>query len=67
MAKNLATNAGDSSLTFALERFPGEGNGNSLQVFLPGESFGLRSLENYCPQGCKELDTTYRLNNNMRS
>ena len=49
MVKNLAANAGDSSSTFGLGRVPGEGNGNSLQLFLPGESFGLRSLENYCP------------------
>ena len=25
-------------------------------VFLPGESHGQRSLVNYNPQGCKELD-----------
>ena len=27
-------------------------------VFLPGESQGQRSLEDYSPQGCKESDTT---------
>ena len=27
-------------------------------VFLPGESHGRRSLVDYSPQGCKELDTT---------
>ena len=27
-------------------------------VFLPGESRGQRSLADYGPQGCKELDTT---------
>ena len=27
-------------------------------VLLPGESHGLRSLEGYSPQGCKESDTT---------
>ena len=30
-------------------------------VFLPGESHGLRSLVDYSPQGCKELDTTEQL------
>ena len=28
------------------------------QVFLPGESHGQRSLANYSPWDCKELDTT---------
>ena len=31
-------------------------------VFLPGESHGQRSLENYSPQGHKETDTTERVN-----
>ena len=30
-------------------------------VLLPGEIQGQRSLTGYCPQGCKELDTTERL------
>ena len=30
-------------------------------VFLPGESYGRRSLVGYHPQGCKESDTTERL------
>ena len=42
-------------------RFPGEGNGNPLQLFLPGESHGLRSLVGYSPRGRKESDTTERL------
>ena len=33
-------------------------------VFLPGESHGQRSLVSYSPQGRKESDMTYRLNNN---
>ena len=32
-------------------------------VFLAGKSHGQRSLAGYSPWGCKELDTTYRLNN----
>ena len=30
----------------------------SLPVFLPGESYGQRSLAGYSPWGCKESDTT---------
>ena len=33
-------------------------------VFLPGKSYGWRSLAGYSPWGCKELDTTQRLNSN---
>ena len=33
-------------------------------VFLPGEFHGQRSLADYNPWGCKESDTTERLNNN---
>ena len=36
----------------------GEGNGNPLQVFLPGESHGQRSLAGHGPWSCRELDTT---------
>ena len=39
-------------------RSPGEGNGNPLQYFLPGESHGQRSLTGYSPRGCNESDTT---------
>ena len=34
----------------------------SISVFLPGKSHGQRSLEGYSSWGCKELDTTERLN-----
>ena len=39
-------------------RSPGGGHGNPLQLFLPGESHGQRSLVGYSPQDLKELDTT---------
>ena len=42
-------------------RSPGEGNGNPVLVFLPGESHGQRSLVGYSPWGRKELDTTDQL------
>ena len=41
-----------------LGRAPGEGNGNSLQVFFPRESHGQRSLAGYNPWGHKESDMT---------
>ena len=41
-----------------LGRSSGEGNGNPLQVFLPEEFHGQRSLAAYSPWGCKESDTT---------
>ena len=37
MVKNLPANAGDVGSIPGLGRSPGEGNGNSPQVFLPGE------------------------------
>ena len=37
-------------------RFPG--GGHCSPVFLPGESYGQRSLVGYSPWGCKEFDTT---------
>jgi len=37
---------------------PGGGQGNILQIFLPGETCGKRSLAGYSPQGHKESDTT---------
>jgi hypothetical protein len=36
--------------------------GKATQVFLPGESRGQRSLEDYSPWGGKESDTTEPLN-----
>ena len=61
--KNLLANAGDvrdSGLILGLRRFAGGGHGNPLQVFLPGESHGQRSLAGYSPWGRKVSDTTER-------
>ena len=44
MIKNLPDNAGDAGSIPGLGRFPGGGNGNLLQVFLPGKFHGQRSL-----------------------
>ena len=49
--KESACNAGDPYSIPGLERAPGEGNGNSLQVFFPRESHGQRSLAGYGPWG----------------
>ena len=60
MVKNPSANARDIRDTGSipgLGRVPGEGHGNPLE-FLPGESYGQRSLEGYSPEGYKELDTT---------
>ena len=53
-----AWNAGDLGLIPGSGRSPGEGNGNPLQLLLPGESHGGRSLVGYSPWGHKESDTT---------
>ena len=56
--KESTGNAGDASLIPGLERYPGERNGNPLQLFLSGKSHGQRSLVGYSPWVTKELDTT---------
>ena len=53
-----ARDAGDTGSIPGLGRSPGEGNGNPLPVFLPGESHGQRSLVGYSPRGHKESDMT---------
>ena len=57
VVKNQPDNAGDTGLIPGLERSPREKNGNPLQDS-PGESHGQRSLVDYTPCGCKELDIT---------
>ena len=61
MVKNLPASAGDirdTGLTPGPGRYPGEGNGNLFQLFLPGESNGQRSLVAAVLGGCKQLDMT---------
>ena len=57
--KESSHNAGDPGSIPGLGRSPGEGNGNPLQLFLPGEFHGRRSLTGY--SGVAESDTTERL------
>jgi len=59
--KESACNAGDLASIPELGRSLGEGNGNPLQLFLPGEFHGQRSLADYSPWGCNESDTTEQL------
>ena len=55
-----ACNVGDPGSIPGLGRSSGEGNGNPLQVPLPGKSHGQRSLVGYSPWGCKESDKSER-------
>ena len=49
-----------------VRKSPGEGHGHPLQLLLPGESHGQRSLAGYHPRGCKESDTTERIKKKNR-
>ena len=52
VVKNPLANTGDVRDVGSIPesgRSPGEGHGNPLQVFLPGESHGQRSLAGYSP------------------
>ena len=53
VVKNLSANAGEVGSVPALGRYPGEGNGTPMLVFLPGEFHGQRGLEGYSPWGHK--------------
>ena len=60
VVKNQPANAGDirnAGLILWLGRSPGGGHGSPLQLFLPGEFHGQRSLVDYNPRVCKELET----------
>ena len=53
VSKESASNAGDPGSIPRSGRSPGEGNGKVTPVFLPGESYGQRSLAGYSPWGRK--------------
>ena len=59
--KESACNVGDLSSIPGLGRYPGGGNGNPLQYSCLENLHGQRSLADYSPWGCKELDTTEQL------
>ena len=58
MVKNPPVNAGDAGSIPGSGRSPGEGNGNPLQYFLPGKSYGQRSLWGLQSMGSQKSDTT---------
>ena len=63
MVKHTPANTRDTRDTGSIPgsgRCPEEGNGNPLQ-YLPGKSYGQKSLAGYSPRGHKESDTTERL------
>ena len=55
VVKNLPDSAGDAGSIPGLGRFPRGGNGNPLQVFLPGKYHGKRGLVGYSPWGYKRV------------
>ena len=63
VVKNLPANAGD--MRFGLDpwvrKIPWRRAWQPTPVFLPGESYGQRSLAGSSPSGPKELDMTERL------
>ena len=56
--KNLPANAGDSGSISGPERFPGEGNGNSLQYSCLGNPLDRGAWWATVYRAAKELDTT---------
>ena len=50
-SKESSCNVGDPSLIPGLGRSPGEGNGKTTPLFLPGEFHGQRSLVGYIVHG----------------
>ena len=57
MAKSLPSNAGDIREKW-VGKIPWRRAWQPTPVFLPGESYGQRTLEGHSPWGYKELDTT---------
>ena len=61
MVENLPVNSGDvkdMGLIPGSEKIPWRRVWQPTPVFLPGESYGQRSLAGYSPLGGKELDMT---------
>ena len=61
VGKESAFNAGDPGSNPGLGRFPWSRKWHPTPVLLPGESHGQRSLVGYSPWGCKESDTTEKV------
>ena len=61
MVKNPPAGAGDLRVMGFdpwVGKIPGVAAQQPTPVFLPGESYGQRSLVDYSPWGCKESDLT---------
>ena len=58
VVKNLSASAGDAGSIPRLGRFPWGKKWQPTSVFLPGKSYGQRSLVGYSSWGRKGLDTT---------
>ena len=61
---NLPANAGDAGLIPGSGRSPGEGNGNIFQYSCLGNPMDRGAWWATVHRVAKELDMTYRLNNN---
>ena len=57
-----ACSVGDPDLILGLGRPPWRSEWQPTPVAVPEEFHGQRNLVGYSPWGCKELDTTERLN-----
>ena len=57
MVKNLLT-LRETQVRSLGQEVPLEKGMQPIPVFMPGESHGQRSLADYSPSGCKELDAT---------
>ena len=64
-SKQSASKVGDPGSIPGSGRSPGEGDGFSTPVFLPGEFHGQRSLASYSPWGHKEVHTTEQLSTHI--
>ena len=70
VVKNPPANAGDLKDVGSIPvsgKIPWRRAWQPTPVFLPGESYGQRSLAGYSPWGHKELDTTEQLNTHSTS
>ena len=66
MVKNIPANAGDTGSISVSGKIPWRWKWQPTQVFLPGKFHGQRSLLGYSPWGCKELDRTWRPDNDNK-
>ena len=58
VVKNLPLNTGDAGSIPGVGKIPWRKKWQATPIFLPGGSYGQRSLEGYSPWGRKESDMT---------